>query len=207
MAELGRGALLRALSAWRSVFGRRAALHSRREERPEAPPVPRYRVRTEPGGIVHFAARGDHPRITQAFLDVVRSLSGRPGVVLVEYGERPVEWVASEVSPAALLAAMVSVRDLLGRGTLDVAVHSRNEGVEVFLDHLGELDVRSGGWNERRFHEVFTRLSFFAAEDPLAPCAGVGNAFPPDSDWQSRLAAAIETLGLFPVEERTANGR
>ncbi len=104
------------------------------------------------------------------------------------------------------LAAMVSVRDLLGRGALDVAVHSRNEGVEVFLDHLGELDVRSGGWNERRFRDVFARLSFFATEDPLAPCAGVGNAFPPDPDWQSRLAAAMETLGLVPVEERSANG-
>jgi hypothetical protein len=164
-------------------------------------------VRTEPGGIVHFAARGDHPRITQAFFDVVRSLSGRPGVILVEYGARPVEWVATEVSPAALLAAMVSVRDLLGRGALDVAVHSRNEGVEVFLDHLGELDVRSGSWNEHRFRDMFARLAFFATEDPLPPRAGAGTAFPPALDGQSRLAAAVEALGLVPVEERSATGR
>ncbi len=185
-------------------FGRFLKRH--REERAEAPPAPLYRMRAEPGGIVRFAARGDHPRVTQAFFDVVRSLSGRPGVILVEYGERPVEWVASEVSPAALLAAMVSVRDLLGRGAVDVAVHSRNEGIEVFLDHLGELDVRSGSWNERRFHEVFTRLAFFATEDPLPSRADRGTAFPPDPDWQSRLAAAVESLGLVPVEERSANG-
>ena len=191
----------RGLPAWRALFGRR------RVERPEAPAVPRYRVRTEPGGVVHFAARGDHPRITQAFLDVVRSLSGRPGVVLVEYGERPTEWVAAEVSPAALLAAMVSVRDLLGRGALDVAVHSRNEGVEVFIDHLGELDVRSGSWNERRFRDVFSRLAFLATEDPLPPSEAAGKALALDPDRQTRLTAAVETLGLAPVEERAANGR
>lgn len=196
---LGWIAKLRGLSGWCALFRRR------REKPAEAPAIPCYRVRTEPGGIVHFAARGDHPRITQAFLDVVRSLSGRPGVILVEYDERPTEWVASEVAPAALLAAMVSVRDLLGRGAIDVAVHSRNEGVEVFLDHLGELDVRSGSWNERRFRDVFTRLAFFATEDPLPLRAGVANEFPADPDWRSRLAAAVETLGLVPVEERAAN--
>jgi hypothetical protein len=204
--RFGRFTKLRRLSTQRRLSVCRGLFRRRREELSEPPPIPLYRVRAEPGGILHFAARGDHPRVTQAFLDVVRSLSGRPGVVLVEYGERPTEWVASEVAPSALLAAMVSVRDLLGRGAVDVAVHSRNEGIEVFIDHLGELDVRSGSWNERRFRDVFARLSFFATEDPLPPCAGVGEALPPESDGQSRLAAAVETLGLVPVEDRAASG-
>jgi hypothetical protein len=202
----GRIAKLRALPKWCGLSGWRALFRRRREAPAEAPAAPLYRVRTESGGIVHLAARGDHPRITQAFFDVVRSLSGRPGVILVEYGERPVEWVASEVSPAALLAAMVSVRDLLGRGAIDGRPLA-NEGIEVFLDHLGELDVRSGSWNERRFRDVFTRLAFFATEDPLPPSAGDANEFTPDPDWRSRLAAAVETLGLVPVEKRAANGR
>ena len=142
----------------------------------------------------------------QAFLDMIRSLSGRPGVVWVEYAERPEEWAASEVALSTLLAAMVSVRDLLGREAMDMAVYSRNEGVEVFLDHLGELEVRSGSWNESRFRAVLERVGFRCAEDIFLPGTAEAVREPLDPAWRTRLAEARDMLGLAPVGPRKAVG-
>ncbi len=133
---------------------------------PSNPPVrrmdeePRYSVRTQGRNLRHFTARGDQPRLTQVILEAARSLSGSLGVVLVEVHDTPREWTAIDMDRSQILEGLLELRDLLGRGGLDLAVFSSDEAVEVFLDRFGTLEIRCGGWHEPRFRGLLEGQGF-----------------------------------------------
>ncbi|HET9234971.1 MAG TPA: hypothetical protein VFP10_12595, partial [Candidatus Eisenbacteria bacterium] len=102
------------------------------------------------GGVRQFSIRAEHPQITQLLLDAVRALPGPLGVAIVELGEPTREWVGTGASRPEVLEAILAMRDLLGRGSLDVAVFSGHEGVEIYLDRAGILELRvQGSWEPR----------------------------------------------------------
>ena len=102
------------------------------------------------GGVRQFSIRAEHPQITQLLLDAVRALPGPLGVAIVDLGEPTREWAGTGASRAEVLEAILAMRDLLGRGSLDVAVFSGHEGVEIYLDRAGILELRvQSSWEPR----------------------------------------------------------
>ena len=73
-----------------------------------------YTAEIEENGPRFLMARGDLPRVTQAFFDAIRTVTGSLGVVLVEVTPTPREWLVPSVPRARILAGLVSIRDLLG---------------------------------------------------------------------------------------------
>jgi hypothetical protein len=145
-----------------------------------------------PGGVRQFSARGEHPRLTQLLLDAVRAISGSLGVAIVELGESPREWVGSGVSRAEALEAILALRDLLGRGSLDLAIFSSTEGVEIYLDRRGLLEIRTGGTWEPRARSLLMAQKFVWAPKLPPP------AYPevPNPGARDRIGAVAEFLGL-----------
>ena len=155
------------------------------------------------GGVRQFSARGEHPRVTQLLLDAIRSIPGTLGVAIVELGDSPREWVGTGVSRAEVLEGMLALRDLLGRGSLDFAAFSSSEGVEIYLDHTGLLEIRTGGTWEPRARSLLEAQKFvWAPRLPEALSSGPVNAAARD-----RIAAVAEFLALrvAPAPYRARN--
>jgi hypothetical protein len=121
---------------------------------------PEYCVRKEPFGLLHVTARADHSVLTQALLEAVRSTRSPLGLVMVEAEGPHAEWAVPDLKRSAVLHALVALRDLLGRGLLDVAVFSSPEGFEVYLDRLGTLEIRAGLWEEPRLRSLLEGQGF-----------------------------------------------
>jgi len=155
------------------------------------------------GGVRQFSARGDHPRVTQLLLDAVRAIPGSLGVALVELGESPREWVGTGVSRGEVLESVLALRDLLGRGSLDLAVFSSHEGVEIYLDRTGLLEIRTSGTWEPRARSLLEAQHFTWA--PRLPEAL--NPGPTNAAARERIQAVAEflTLRLAPAPYRARN--
>jgi hypothetical protein len=133
----------------------------RLSRRSKVAPAPAYSSRTESNGSRHLLVRGDAGRLTKLLLDVIQETPAPLGIALVEYrAEEPVEWVSSGLDRGTVLEGILSVRDLVGRGAVDLAVFSQIQGLELFLDRLGILEIRTGAWNEPRLISVLDRLGF-----------------------------------------------
>jgi hypothetical protein len=155
------------------------------------------------GGVRQFSARGEHPRVTQLLLDAVRAIPGSFGVAIVELGDSPREWVGTGVLRGEALEAILALRDLLGRGSMDLAVFSSSEGVEIYLDRTGLLEMRTGGTWEPRARSLLDAQHFtWAPRLPEALSSGPANAASRD-----RIAAVAEflTLRVAPAPYRARN--
>ena len=133
------------------------------------------------GGVRQFSIRAEHPQITQLLFDAVRALPGPLGVAIVELGEPTREWVGTGASRAEVLEAILALRDILGRGSLDVAVFSGHEGVEIYLDRTGILELRVQGSWEPRARSLLETGGFM---------------------WAARLAPAWMPSGTLSLEAR-----
>jgi hypothetical protein len=151
-------------------------------------------VRQEDRDIRFLTARGDQPRITQVFLEAVQELSGPLGLVIVEV-QRVREWVVSEVPRSRVLAGLVSLRDLLGQGPIDVAVFSTPMAMEIFLDRWGNLEVRAGTWIEPRLRAILGHHGFREVPHlstlPSQPAPSM-----PSHVYRDRLLAVARDLGI-----------
>lgn len=161
-----------------------------------------YAAHLEESGARFLMARGDHPSVTQALLDGVRCLTGTVGFVIVETTPTPREWLVTSIPRTRVLEGLLSVRDLLGRGHLDVAIFSRKLEVELFLDRLGTLEIRTGSWLEPRLRGVlesrgFNRVSRLSVLPPPP------EAHAWDDEHRERLNALRFDLGCRPVPPRT----
>jgi hypothetical protein len=155
------------------------------------------------GGVRQFSARGEHPRVTQLLLDAVRVLPGGLGIAIVELGESPREWVGTGVSRGELLEAILALRDLLGHGALDLAVFSSSEGVEIYLDRGGLLEIRASNSWEPRARSLLEAQHFVWA--PRLPDAWSPSPTSPAA--RDRIAAVAEFLALriAPAPYRARN--
>ena len=157
------------LSRLRGILVRLLPLVLRRalfRARPAAASPPGFSVERISNGGVRFAAAGEPVQVSQVLLDVLRILPGRVGLVVVEYREgpgyrrEPTEWIGASLERHRVLQALMSLRDLLGRSGFDVAVFSPSQGIEVFLDSLGGLEIRAEAWNEPRLLSILDHAGF-----------------------------------------------
>jgi hypothetical protein len=154
---------------------------------------PSFTSQIAAGGLRQFSARGEHPIVTQLFLDAVRAIPGSLGVVIVELGETPREWVGTGSSRPEVLESVLALRDLLGRGALDLAVFSSVEGVEIYLDRAGILEIRTGGSWEPRARSLLENRGFrWTAR--LTPAWNPPAVLLPEA--RERLVAVTRFLGL-----------
>ncbi len=129
-------------------------------------------------------------------VETVRALTGVFGVVLVEVHGPSREWSAQGLDRGRVLGALLQLRDLWGRGVVDLAVFSPTEGVELFLDRFGTLEIRTGTWNETRVKALLELEGFRpAGRLPTLP-SPVADPASWDGDARERLARVRETLGL-----------
>jgi len=155
------------------------------------------------GGVRQFSARGEHPRVTQLLVDAIRAIPGTLGVAIVELGDSPREWVGTGVSRGEVLEGMLALRDLLGRGSFDFAAFSSSEGVEIYLDRTGLLEIRTSGTWEPRARSLLEAQKFvWAPRLPEALSSGPVNATARD-----RIQAVAEFLALrvAPAPYRARN--
>lgn len=156
----------------------------------------RFALRRRAAETVQIAVRGETGAVTQLLIDATGSLAAAYGLVLVEYREAPREWMAADVPRGRVLEALMSLRDLLGTGGLDVAVHSPGEHVELILDRFGVLEIRAGVWHEPRLRSLLTQRGF--VEDPgitVLPPARAGE-FAWTRETDARFAAVKQRLAL-----------
>jgi hypothetical protein len=119
-------------------------------------------------------------------------------VVVVELGAETREWVARSIPRARVLEGLLSLRDLLGAGAMDVAVFSPEHGIEIFLDRWGSLEIRTGGWWEPRFRTLLEERGFrlaggrLPAVEARSERPGRGAADP------ARVAQICDALGFDP---------
>jgi hypothetical protein len=168
----------------------------------------RYTTQATGSGLRQIEARGERFQVTQVLLDGIRSVPGPWGVVLVELGPQPREWVARSLPRARVLEGLLSLRDLLAAGTMDVAVFSSERGIEIFLDRRGELEIRTGAWWEPRFRGLLEKHGFRAAGGQF-PAAGSSPARRERSADPARVARVCGYLGLesAPEGRAAAGGR
>jgi len=152
------GDLMRSLSP-RLILSLLGGRHGGRSRLP-ASARSRYAVHSEDALVRHITARGALPGSIQTVLDGIRYLPGPLGLVLVEVGPPPREWVASSLPQARVLEALMALRDVWGQGHVDLAVHSRRHGVEIFLDRYGTLEFRMESWLEPRIRSLLERRGF-----------------------------------------------
>lgn len=160
-----------------------------------------YTIRVEENGPRFLTARGDLPRVTQVFLDVIRTVTGSLGLVLVEVTPVPREWLVSSIPRARILEGLFSIRDLLGSGHLDVAVFSGRHGVEFFLDRLGTLEIRTGSWLEPRMRGVLESQGFERVGH-LTTLPQVRDPIDWTDEHQDRVDQVRTVLGCRPVPPR-----
>ena len=154
---------------------------------------PRYSVSRQEDDVRFFTARGDHPRVTQILLEGIGVVPGSWGIVVVEVTPVAREWLAPSVSRPRVLEALLSIRDLLGQGHVDIAVFSPEHGVEFFLDRFATLEIRTGSWLEPRFRALLEAKEFrYESRLPVLPKA------PRVAEWTEedrlRLARARDAL-------------
>lgn len=146
------------------------------------------------GGVRQFTARGDQPLASQLLLDAVRALPGTLGLVIVDLCEPPREWIGGNLTRVQVLEGLLALRDLLGQGAMDVAVFSSGEGVEIFLDRSGVLEIRTGGSWEPRARSLLESRGFrWVSTFPDSPAENVRPATPLTRE---RIAAVSEFLDL-----------
>jgi hypothetical protein len=179
--------LVKRLRSWRPGLGRR--------RRPGSE-VPSYSVRPTPDGVLYFTARGDQPGAVHVLVETVRALTGVFGVVLVEVHGPSREWTAEGLDRGRVLGALLQLRDLWGRGLLDLAVFSPTEGVELFLDRFGTLEIRTGSWNEARVKALLGLAGFRSTRRLATLPSPVADPAPWDADARDRVARVKESLGL-----------
>lgn len=173
-----------------SASRRSGQRHSPPDEASDA----RFSVRLEDRDIRFLTARGDQPRVTQVLLEAVRELSGPLGLVIVEV-QRVREWVVSAVPRARVLGGLVTLRDLLGQGPIDVAVFSTPMATEIFLDRWGNLEVRAGTWLEPRLRAILEYHGF--REVPhLSTLPSQPAPTMPAHLYRDRLLAVTRELGV-----------
>jgi hypothetical protein len=122
--------------------------------------APEFSVRKEPYGPLHLTARAEQPLVTQALLEAVRAARSPLGLVLVEAEGAHREWAVPRLQRTLVLHALVTLRDLFGVGLLDVAVFSPQEGLEIYLDRFGTLEIRAGSWEEPRLRSLLEGRGF-----------------------------------------------
>jgi hypothetical protein len=157
-------------------------------------PRPGFTAQLVAGGVRQFTARADQPLISLLFLDCIRALPGSLGMVIVDLGEMPQEWVGGGLSRFQVLEGLLALRDLLGKPGMDVAVFSPSEGVEVFLDRSGSLEIRTGGSWEPRARSLLEHREFRWVSR-LGPIAAV-DAVPVAEETHQRIAAVSAFLNL-----------
>jgi hypothetical protein len=122
-------------------------------------------------------------------------------MVLVEVKPTPREWIVTSVPRPRILESLLSIRDLLGQGYIDLAVFSQRHGVEVFLDRLGTLEIRSGAWFEPRLRALFESQGF--QETPRLSVLPQREA---PIEWieehEARVKAVIDDNDFRPVPYR-----
>lgn len=165
---------------------------------PVAPP-PRFHVHGEASGAWTLTARGDGIQVSQVGIEVVRFMSPPLGIAMVEYRDRPREWVAPSVERGRVLEAFVGLRDLLGCGGFDLAVFSPTETLELFIDRSGLMEIRTGSWNEPKLRSILTACGFLETlHVPTLPVSRrAGFEWTPDQD--RRVRRIHESLALQPV--------
>jgi hypothetical protein len=160
-----------------------------------------YTAEIEENGPRFLMARGDLPRVTQAFFDAIRTVTGSLGVVLVEVTPTPREWLVPSVPRARILEGLVSIRDLLGTGHLDVAVFSHRNGVEFFLDRFGTLEIRTGSWLEPRLRGILESRRFEKVSH-LATLPSLSDPIEWTDEHRDRVSLVRSALGCRPVPPR-----
>lgn len=153
--------------------------------------------------VRHLTARGDLAASIQTVLDGIRCVRGPLGLVVVEVGPPAREWVAQSLPSAQILEALMSLRDLWGQGNLDVAVHSRRHGLEIFLDRFGTLEFRMEGWLEPRIRSILEHRGFAK----VARLSVVPPSVPPPANWTEvhadRLRGLRSNLSMRPAARRS----
>ena len=153
------------------------------------------------GGVRQFSIRAEHPQITQLLLDAVRALPGPLGVAIVDLGEPAREWVGTGASRAEVLEAILAMRDLLGRGSLDIAVFSGHEGVEIYLDRAGLLEFRvQSSWEPRARSLLETGGFMWAAR--LTPAWAPAGTLTMEARERVSAVAAFLELRVAPTPYR-----
>ena len=122
--------------------------------------APSYAVSGGEDGVRTLAARGKRTLVGETFFQAATRLRGPLGLVLVEDHGAPREWTSADEGRAVILEALLQLRDLLGRGGMDVGLFSAVEGVELFLDRFGSLDVRCVSWRESEMRRILDGLGF-----------------------------------------------
>ncbi len=170
------------------------------------PARPSYSVRVGRDGLSHVIARGDQPQATQVLVEAVRAFTGPLGLILVEVHGRAREWAGENLDRTAVLAALLQARDLWGRGVADLALFYAGEGVEIYFDRFGLLEMRAGGWAEPRLRAILELQGFGEVSRlsslPLPPKEVVA----PTPETLARLGAIREALGLAAPESPEARG-
>lgn len=158
--------------------------------RPKSELAPEYCVRKEPYGLLHMTARGEHSLVTQAFIEAVRAARSPLGLVLVEAQGTHPEWAIPDLKRSAVLHALMTLRDLLGRGLLDAAVFSSQEGLEVYLDRFGMLEIRAGLWEEPRLRSLLEARGFRG----VAGLSVLPEAPPEETEWSTESRERYQSV-------------
>jgi hypothetical protein len=161
---------------------------------PGTEPHPGFTAQIVTGGVRQFCARGGQSLIFMSLMDCVRALPGPLGVVMVELGDTPRESVGNGITRGQILEGLLALRDLFGQGALDVAVFSSEEGVELYLDRSGTLEIRTGGWWEPRARSLLEARGFRWVSD-LAPQWST-SPVPLTLEARERVAAVCAFLDL-----------
>ena len=174
---------------------------------PAAAEGPRFAIHPVSEGVRRVVARGGIHQVIHATLELVRAHRGNLGLVMVEYeSDDLLEWVDESLDRGRVLETLLSLRDLLGSGGFDVAIHTPYEGWELILDRFGILEIRAGSWQEPRLRSLFTEAGF--CEVPRL------SALPPDVDplpwsresWE-RFNRVRFALGLSAPDDATGSDR
>lgn len=159
----------------------------------------RFSTRLVSEGVRQFTAKGDLVKISQILIEMPRVFSGRLGLILVEYTPEPKEWVAPSLNRTAVLSALVGVRDLLGTGCVDTALHSYDQAIEVFVDRCGLLEIRTGQWHEPQIRGLLEAAGFEETER-VSTIPERPPRLELSAETRLRVASLIQALELTPTE-------
>ena len=157
---------------------------------------PRFHLQTGQDGVERMIVRGPAPNVADVVLKWIQGQHTPLGIVLVDYAAGdPREWVAEPVPRRSVLAGLLMLRDLLGDGGFDLALHAAHDNWELILDRWGVLEVRAGSWNEPRLRSVLAEAGFTEAEELSAlPPVGTPREWTPEL-WD-RVREVREQLAL-----------
>ena len=159
----------------------------------------RYAMRRLSDGVGGFVVKGPQPDITGLVFSLLEDFGGPLGMVVVEHRDRSREWVARDLERGRVIQALMTLRDLLGRGVLDLALFSSTHALEVFLDQWGTLEIRTGVWNEPRIIATL-EVAGFERVDHVSPVPAEGRV---EHEWSAdathRVRTIRELLGLEPA--------